>query len=1136
MTQKVNRAAMMLLIMLLTATTAWANYGWYNASMNIGGTTTDFTTWSTSSNSPTDLGIVSDMTITSIAFNVWSDANDRGGANMYFRIWDGGTSQVGADQDLYLGSATRIAGDHDFAISWTDTEDLASAVGLTLESGKTYYIDMWAKTYGTSGDEWYNGVNSSNYHAKLTYVDASIPVNAVLEYQGMTWDGEFDSGETLTLTAKFKNTGNYEATNAVATMTSTSGYITINNSPINVGTIAVGQEVSCQFNVTIADNCPESERIPVNFILTADDGLSVQGTETLKNSCEVVFVLTDSYGDGWNGANLIVSFDDGTESQSLTITSGNSDTYTLEIGNGTHVTLTWSSGSYDGECSFTVSYGEDALIFSQTSRPSPGVLYEFDCNCAAATQTYTITATSSNTEQGTVSGGGEFGFGQSCTVIATPAEGYMFTGWTMNGEIVSTAASYTFTVDSDMDLVANFAEGNLIGDGGDATSNFLPTYNYYKYTLTEQIYSSEELGNEGLITSIAFYNAGTEKTRTLDFYMKNTTKSSFSGNTDWIDVSDVDKVFSGSVTFTANEWTVITFSTPFIYDGTSNVVLVTDDNSNAYTNSPHMACRVFDAPSQALYVYSDGTDYSPASPSSYTGTVLSVKNQLLFTKEAISTEPVYITVSVSPAQAGTVSGGGEIAFGETCTVSVTPNEGYFFTGWKENGVLVSNDLELSFTATADRNLVATFVQGKEIGEFTANNTYLPSYNYYSYSLTQQIYTAEEIGSAGTINWIAFYNEGAEKTRTYDFYLKATEKTSFSSNDDWITVAASDKVFSGSVTMSAGAWTIINFTTPFEYDGTSNLVLVVDDNTGGYSNSPHMACSVFNTDEDQAIYIYNDNTDFDPMSPPAASTNNDVLSVKNHILLGIIPGINLADDDDNSVQIAAANGKAYNVTLSGRTLWKDGDWNTLCLPFSVTIAGSVLEGADVRALDISATGYDHATGLDGNTLYLNFTAEGAVTEIKAGTPYIIKWGTPDSHPDTNLTDPVFQGVTVSNTTPTEVTFTGGAFKGSYNYLKWAAGTEYPSILLLGIGSALFWPDGSDDSTLGAFRAYFELSDGVNAREFVLNFGEDHTTKFISTTNFTNFTNNADWYTLDGRKLDGKPAKKGIYIYKGKKVIM
>ena len=793
---------------------------------------------------------------------------------------------VGTDASTGTTNITLTTDDSNVTLNnYTGSFGALAPEATTTVSGFSFNINPGVAD-GTNVTLHYTAVNGSDTYEGNIVIKAN---EAVLTYQNMSWNGGFTPGETLTLTAKFKNTGHYQATNAVATMSTSSNYITINTESVNVGAIAVGQEVSCQFSVTIKANCPETAQIAITFNLTADNNLSAQGSETLKNACNVIFNLVDSYGDGWNGASLTVSFDDGTESQSLTISSGSSANYTLEIGNGTHVTLTWVSGSYDGECSFTVSYEGDAVIFSQTSRPGAGVLYEFDCNCGAASAVYNVTVASSNTAQGTVSGGGEFGFGQSCTVTATPADGYMFTSWTMNGEIVSSSATYTFTVSSDMNLVANFAEGTMIGDGGDATNNYLPTYNYYNYALSEQIYTSAELGGASLITSIAFYNGGTEKTRTLDLYMKNTTKSSFSGNTDWIAVSASDKVFSGSVTFTADDWTVITFSTPFVYDGTSNVVLVTDDNSGAYTNSPHMACRVFDAASQAIYVYSDGTNYSPSSPSSYTGTVLSVKNQLLITKEAISTEPVYITVSVSPAQAGTVSGGGEYVFGDVCTVSVTPNEGYFFTGWTENGAVVSSDLELSFTATADRDLVATFVQGIEIGEFTANNTYLPSYNYYNYSLTQQIYTAEEIGSAGTINWIAFYNEGVEKTRTYDLYLKATDKTSFSSNDDWITVAESDKVFSGSVTMAVGTWTIINFTTPFEYDGTSNLVLVVDDNSGAYTSSPHMTCSVFNADGNQAIYIYNDNTNFDPMSPPAASTNNDVLSVKNHILLGIEAG-------------------------------------------------------------------------------------------------------------------------------------------------------------------------------------------------------------------------------------------------------
>lgn len=504
-------------------------------------------------------------------------------------------------------------------------------------------------------------------------------------------------------------------------------------------------------------------------------------------------------------------------------------------------------------------------------------------------QIFTVTVASNNADYGTVSGGGQFNYDESCTVTATPAEGYMFTSWTNNNTVVSTDAEYTFNVTNNMDLVANFAEGVMIGSGTN-TSDYLPSYNYYKYALSEQIYTSAELGGAGLITSIAFYNGGATKTRNYDFYMKATTKNTFSGNTDWIAVTAAEKVFSGSVTMTANEWTTITFNTPFVYDGTSNVVLVADDNTGSYTSSPHMSCRVFDANNQAVYVYSDGSNYNPASPSSYNGTLMTQKNQIIITKEAISTEPVNITVSVSPAQAGTVSGGGEYLFGETCTVSVTPNEGYTFMGWNENGTIVSNDLSYSFIAINDRNLVATFIQFLEIGEATTINNYLPSYNYYNYSLTQQIYTAAEIGTAGTINSIAFFNEGSEKTRTYDIYLKHTTKSSFSSKTDWITVAAADKVFSGNVTLTVGDWTFIIFSTPFEYDGSSNLVVVVDDNSGVYTSQPHMACSAFNTSSSQAIYVYSDDTNYNPLVPPTASSSyNNILTLKSHILLGIDTG-------------------------------------------------------------------------------------------------------------------------------------------------------------------------------------------------------------------------------------------------------
>lgn len=768
----------------------------------------------------------------------------------------------------------------------TGSFDALAPETMTTVSGFQFHIAQGVAD-GTDVTIHYAAVNGDDRWEGNIVVTAN---EAVLAYQSMKWDGSFVPGETITVTAKFKNRGHYQASNAVVTMSSPNGYINITNPSINVGTIAVDQEVSCQFTATIAAECPEDEQIPVNFTMTADGGLEVQANETLKNACKVIFELSDSYGDGWNGNKLIVSFDDGSEPQELTIERGGGALYELEIGHGVHVTLTWHSASHASECSFVVKYEGEMLIYQSSGTPTAGVLYEFDCDCAMVYQTFFVTAVPDDDAHGMVSGGGEFHYGASCTVTATPAAGYLFTNWTQNGEVVSYSVSYSFDVVSDVDLVANFVEGVEIGDGGDATNEYLPSISLYKNTLSEQIYTVEELGSAGVITSIAFYNGGTAKTRYYDFYLKVTSKSTFTGNRDWETISASDKVFSGEVTMVANDWTTITLNPAFLYDGTSNVVLVADDHTTS--TSGGMKCRVFDAPSQAIRVFSESTNYDPTNTSNYYGTILNVKNQIRITKSAPSTDPICITVSANPAQGGTVTGGGMYNFGETCTVTATANEGYYFVGWSENDEIISNDSEISFVVLNDREFVAMFVQAIEIGESTTTNYFLPSYSYYNYTLSQQIYTAEEIGTAGTINSIAFYNEGGERTRTYDLYLAMTEESSFSENTDWIPMAESNKVFSGSVTMTANAWTFLVFDTPFEYDGTSNLVVVIDDNSGRYDGTPYMACSVFNTNTGQALYAYNTITNFNPMSPPTAPVTgyggnfNAVLSVKNHILLGI----------------------------------------------------------------------------------------------------------------------------------------------------------------------------------------------------------------------------------------------------------
>ena len=244
-------------------------------------------------------------------------------------------------------------------------------------------------------------------------------------------------------------------------------------------------------------------------------------------------------------------------------------------------------------------------------------------------------------------------------------------------------------------------------------------------------------------------------------------------------------------------------------------------------------------------------------------------------------------------------------------------------------------------------------------------------------------------------------------------------------------------------------------------------------------------------------------------------------------------LTLQDEADNSSLIYNNTGRLAHVTLSGRTLFKDGYWNTLCLPFSLNatqLASAQMDNADIRTLDNAA--------FSSSTLELNFADKSAIT---AGTPYIIKWEGDGSN---NLQNPVFANVTIDKTMH-HVTCNLGegnavTFKGTYSKLAYTEDT--PSILFLGGESSLYYPKAT--ASIGAQRAYFELT-GITAgqpasingvRAFVLNYGNG-TTGIVSLSTESGNQGMADaWYSLDGRKLDGKPTRKGLYIVNGKKVVI
>ena len=256
---------------------------------------------------------------------------------------------------------------------------------------------------------------------------------------------------------------------------------------------------------------------------------------------------------------------------------------------------------------------------------------------------------------------------------------------------------------------------------------------------------------------------------------------------------------------------------------------------------------------------------------------------------------------------------------------------------------------------------------------------------------------------------------------------------------------------------------------------------------------------------------------------------------------------LADNADNTNDInniiTNYDSKA-DVTLSDRTLYKDGKWNTLCLPFSLSAAqiaaNANFAGAILMTMDVTEkNGFDAEDG----TLYLYFKS---AMEIEAGVPYLVKWekaadyeGNEASY---DISNPVFEGVTISNSTAQTVESKTAGLEtvqmvGTYSPVSVTADDK--SILFLGDANTLYYS--TVDRQIRSCRAYFSVPyinghAGAKARAFVLSFDGEETTGILEVSAKSNEVTDDAWYSLDGVRLSGKPTQRGLYINNGKKTLI
>ena len=235
---------------------------------------------------------------------------------------------------------------------------------------------------------------------------------------------------------------------------------------------------------------------------------------------------------------------------------------------------------------------------------------------------------------------------------------------------------------------------------------------------------------------------------------------------------------------------------------------------------------------------------------------------------------------------------------------------------------------------------------------------------------------------------------------------------------------------------------------------------------------------------------------------------------------------LANTGNNTANITGNNGYLAKVTLADRTIYKDGNWSTLCLPFDVQLNNSPLAGATARPLK--------EAGISGSTL--NLTFGDAVTTLQAGTPYIIKWESGD-----DIVDPVFDGVIIDTTDRSYDNGVAGdqrvRFLGTYQSTSFDA--EDKSILLLGSDNTLNYP--TNGTVIGAQGTYFKLgSEAALAQltSYNIDFGDGESAKGVlslpplagdgSEGNPFIISNAAEWFTFAYNVNSGTETCNGKFV--------
>ena len=322
-----------------------------------------------------------------------------------------------------------------------------------------------------------------------------------------------------------------------------------------------------------------------------------------------------------------------------------------------------------------------------------------------------ITVKADNAALGSVSGGSSnFTYGQSVTVTATPNEGYTFNYWTENGMIVSYNAEYQFPFSRSRSLVAHFMVPGSVGSVVNNADGSRSVVFWQSPDGTEGLMVALEDASSESCAWGANVNALTLINRPYNLPIA---LEDVSGNTNTRCIRNhqgTDNNYAATIVDFEHGWYLPSVG----------------ELRKLYAALPQIEPVLLNAGGVMLTddTYWSSTEYNAGQAATATFE-MSNKNKgdagrVRAIRHFSTSGPNAITVKANDATLGTLSGSGNYNNGQTVTVTATPNTGYAFNYWTENGMIVSYDAEYSFTFTRSRSLVAHFVVPNSVGSVVTN--------------------------------------------------------------------------------------------------------------------------------------------------------------------------------------------------------------------------------------------------------------------------------------------------------------------------------------------------------------------------------------------------------------------------------